>query len=239
MRSESAAKIRKLDLFADVSDDVFDILVHGSFLQRFPPSVTLLRENDPADFLHIVMAGLVEMYAGTETRETTLDIVTPVGVFILAAVLNDEICLQSARTLESSEILMIPAANIRQAMQIDAAFARGTVMELAASYRRMIKDLKDQKLRTGTERLANWLLRSEIEQGRTGSIEIHVEKRILASRLGMTPENLSRAFYALKEYGVEVRGPHVRISDRASLATYAKPNTLIDTPEKKPTLRNN
>ncbi|MFS8050955.1 helix-turn-helix domain-containing protein [Rhizobium sp. BR 314] len=239
MRSDSAAKIRNLDLFAGMHDDAFDTLVYGSFLQRFPQGVTLVRESDPADFLHVVVDGLVEMYAGTGARETTLDIVAPVGVFILAAVLNDEICLQSARTLEPSNILMIPAARIRQAMQTDPAFARATVIELAASYRRTIKDLKDQKLRTGAERLANWLLRTETEQGGQGSVEIRVEKRILASRLGMTPENLSRAFSALKAYGVKVSGSRVSILDPASLTGFAKPNTLIDTPEKNAALRGN
>lgn len=231
MRSENAAAIRQLELFKYARDDTFHALVETSFLQRFPRGVTLIRESEPADFLHVVVEGLVEMYATTDSRETTLEIIPPVGVFILAAVLNDQVYLQSARTLEPSNILMIPAEKVRLAMETDQAFMRAIVMELAGSYRRIIKDLKNQKLRTGAERLANWLLRAEADQGRQGAVEIPVEKRILASRLGMTPENLSRAFAALRSYGVKVDGSRVEIPERDTLTDFAKPDPLVDDPE--------
>ena len=231
MRPENTAQVRQLELFAKVSEDTFRALTETSFLQRFPRGVVLIRENEPADFLHVVLGGAVEMFAGTETRETTLDIIRPIGVFILAAVLNDEVYLQSARTLEPSDIFMIPTQKVRFAMETDAAFARAIVMELARSYRRTIKDLKGLKLRTGTERLANWLLRADKEQGGSGQVEIRIEKRTLASRLGMTPENLSRAFSALRSHGIEIDGSKVEIVEPAALIEFARPNPLVDDPE--------
>lgn len=231
IRSDEAVAIRKLELFRDMHDDTFHALTEAGYLQPFPRGVILVRENEPAAFLHIVVEGLVEMFAATGTRETTLDIVAPVGVFVLAAVLNDEVCLQSARTLEPSSILLIPAAKVRFAVESDSAFTRAIVRELARSYRRAIKDLKSQKLRTSAERLANWLLRTEKDQGCCGVVEILVEKRILASRLGMTPENLSRAFSTLRSYGVEVEGSRVELLEPAALSGFARPNTLIDEPE--------
>jgi CRP/FNR family transcriptional activator FtrB len=44
----------------------------------------------------------------------------------------------------------------------------------------------------------------------------------------MTPENLSRAFSALKPYGVVVDGTDIRLSKLADLKTLAKPTPLID-----------
>lgn len=164
-------------------------------------------------------------------RETTLEIIAPVGIFILAAVLNDQVYLQSARTLEPSNILMIPAEKVRIAMETDQAFMRAIVMELAASYRRAIKDLKSQELRTGAERLANWLLRTQMDQARHGLVEIPVEKRVLASRLGMTPENLSCAFLTLRSYGVKAHGSRVEIAQLRALLDFAKPDPLVEDPE--------
>jgi CRP/FNR family transcriptional activator FtrB len=54
------------------------------------------------------------------------------------------------------------------------------------------------------------------------------DKRTLASLLGMTPENLSRAFNTLKPYGVQVDGAQIQLADIGSLETLAKPNPLID-----------
>ena len=90
-----------------------------------------------------------------------------------------------------------------------------------------MKNTKDLKLRTSLERLANYLLR---QQERTGSLEfdLTMEKRRLASFLGMTPENLSRAFKGLEPYGVKVEQNHIEITDLEDLTRYAKPNPLID-----------
>lgn len=51
---------------------------------------------------------------------------------------------------------------------------------------------------------------------------------MLASLLGMTPENLSRSLAALADYGVEVHGPNVTITRPAALERLAKPDPLID-----------
>ena len=48
--------------------------------------------------------------------------------------------------------------------------------------------------------------------------------------LGMTPENLSRAFATLKPYGVVVDGARVDLTKPEDLRTLAKPTSLIDDP---------
>ncbi|MDO8911927.1 MAG: transcriptional regulator, partial [Phenylobacterium sp.] len=50
----------------------------------------------------------------------------------------------------------------------------------------------------------------------------------LASLLGMTPENLSRAFATLTGYGVVINGPEVTIARPVVLERLAKPDPLID-----------
>lgn len=154
--------------------------------------------------------------------------VTPVGTFILAAVLKDAVYLMAARTAEKTRLLMIPAENIRQAVEKDPAFARAIIVELASCYRAVVKDHKNLKLRSSVERLANKLLRLNRDQGSRGMVDLPVDKRRLASLLGMTPENLSRAFNTLRPYGVDVDGNMIRLGDLAALERLAKPNPLID-----------
>ena len=150
------------------------------------------------------------------------------ATFILAAVIRDEVYLKSARTLTPAQILMIPAAAVREVFDRDAAFARAIVGELALRYRDMVRALKDQKLRTGTERLANWILETDRQQGGSGRIVLPHDKRTLASRLGMTPENLSRNLASLAAHGVAGSGREIVIADRDALQRWAKPNPLID-----------
>ena len=224
MRPEEAEEIRALPLFRDCADRHFAALLQRGFLQRFPPGLVLIHEDDPADFLHVVIEGMVEMVTAHGGRETTLSFVRPCRTFILAAVLTDQVYLQAARTLEKSRILMLPAEAVRATMRDDQSFMTAVTAELATDYRSTLKELKSQKLRTGVERLANWLLRHDDE----GAVLIPVEKRTLAARLGMTPENLSRAFATLGSYGVEVQGPKILLHHRPALEKLAKPSRLID-----------
>ncbi|MEH6527174.1 MAG: cyclic nucleotide-binding domain-containing protein [Sneathiella sp.] len=228
MRSSDLPEVKSIHLFESMEDSRFEILLNAAYLQTFPAQVDLIREGDPADFLHVVLDGRVELFAQSNGRETTMAMVPPVGTFILAAVLKDAAYLMSARTSQKSRILMIPSENIRIAFEEDPKFARAIIDELANCYRAVIKAHKDLKLRTTVERLANRLIRYNSEQGNNGSLRLPYDKRTFASALGMTPENLSRAFKTLKPYGVRVDGATIYLDDLTALEVLAKPNPLID-----------
>ena len=228
MRQTESRLVRALPLFQHVSESHFEELMNAAFLQRFPQGVTLISEGDLPDFLHIVVDGSVEMFANHNGHETTLDIMQPMTTFILAAVIRDDVYLKSARSLTASQILMIPAETVRDAFGRDAAFARAIVNELAERYRSVVRSLKNEKLRNSAERLANWILQAKARQGNASSIELSFDKRTLASRLGMTPENLSRNLALLSKYGVKSSGRDIVIENPAALERFAKPNALID-----------
>jgi CRP/FNR family transcriptional activator FtrB len=125
-------------------------------------------------------------------------------------------------------VVLIPAEAVREVFNKDPAFARAVVAELALRYRGLVKDLKNQRLRTSLERLANWILAHNDKIGRPGSFKLPMEKKALANLLGMRPENLSRAFSELSELGVDVDGATLRIIDITALTSFAKPDPLID-----------
>ncbi len=219
--------IRSLELFAGMEDTHFGALMRGSYVQNFPPQIELITEGQPSDFLHIVVEGEVELFANWDGRETTMATVRPISSFILAATINDAEYLMSARTLERSKIVLIPSVDVRSVFAEDNGFARSVVTELAQCYRTVVKSQKDLKLRTSSERLANFLLRQHA-RAETNHFQLRMEKRRLASFLGMTPENLSRAFKGLQKHGVLVAGNQITIERRGDLEAMAKPSRLID-----------
>lgn len=230
MRSEDMEEVRRLPLFSGVVEGHTEAMLRASFLQRFPAHVELVREGDPADFLHVVVDGQVEVFSAYRDRETTVSVLGPGHSFIVAAVILDRIYLKSARALVPSRLLLVPAELVRRYFAEDAAFARALAMELATAYRGVVKELKNQKLRSSLERLANWLIARDTETGARGRFELPFDKKVLASRLGMAPEVLSRSFAALLPYEVSVRGAQVDIRDRAALLKLAQPSPTIDDP---------
>lgn len=220
--------IRRLNLFAQMADANFTSLMRGAYVQNFPAQIELITEGDPSDFLHVVISGSVDLFSVWNGRDTNMATVRPISTFILAATVKDAPYLMSARTLEKCRIALIPSQDVRTIFEADSNFARAIVTELAQCYRSVIKSQKDLKLRTSLERLANYLLRQQRRVGGGPVFELDFEKRRLASVLGMTPENLSRAFKGLHPYGVAVNGNRITIGNQADLERFARPNPLID-----------
>ncbi len=230
VRESDLPDVRALPLFNEISAESFEELMRSAYVQTFPPAIELITQGDPADFLHVVLDGTVELFATWNGRESTMATVQPISTFILAAVIKDAPYLMSARTLEKSRVVLIPSEDVRQNFQKDHKFALAVVTELANCYRAVVKNSKGLKLRTSIERLANYLLGQRGKAGDAPSFALQIEKKRLASYLGMTPENLSRAIKSLRPYGVLIEGNRVTIEDPDDLMGLAKPTPMIDDP---------
>jgi CRP/FNR family transcriptional regulator, transcriptional activator FtrB len=231
MRPEDLAEIRFLPLFRNMLQANFVALMQAAYAQRFPAGIELIRQGGRADFLHVVVEGSVELYADWQGRSTTMAVVQPVGTFILAACVRDLPYLMSARTLVPSRVLLVPASDLRAIFRSDPEFAVSIVGELAGAFRSMARHAKNLKLRTSRERIACYLLKQSQLAGGADRFVLQVEKRLVASYLGMTPENLSRALKTLVADGVEMKGQTVTITDRAKLMAACPPDILIDGPD--------
>ena len=235
MRQFDRTLIRALPLFLDMGNANFNRLVKAATLLHFPQQASLIIEGELPTFLYVVIEGSVELFCTHDRHETTIDIMQPVTPFILTSVIRGDVYLTSARTLTPAQILLIPAQillipaqMVRDLFNRDFAFARAVGSELAASYRNAVRSLKNEKLRTGAERLANWILRANALQGNQKIIELPFEKHALASSLGMTAEHLSRSLARLTQYGIKTSGRNIVIEDSFALERFAKPNALID-----------
>lgn len=226
MRPGEKPEIARLPLFREMQEQQRERIFSGSFLQVFPPQLTLFELGQRPDFLHVLVDGLVELSASSAGRDTTMRIVEPVTSFILAAVITDMPYLMTARTLNASRILLVPAALVREVVKQDAALMQATMHELALAYRDLVRALTDMKLRQSAERLGNLILEQERRQGLTGTAHLRAEKRLIASLLGMTPENLSRAFGLLAGHGVLVDGSRITITNRTALEKFARPDPV-------------
>ena len=230
MRDDEKPSLRRLPLFREMMTPTFDTLMQIAYSQSFPPQLELIRQGEYADFLHILVEGSVELHATWNGRRTVMGVVQPVSTFILAACVCDAPYLMSARTLERAKVVMIPVADVRVALRHDPDFAMAAMRELANGYRGFVRQTKNLKLRNSAERLAAYILYRSRHEGDADSIVLPVEKRHLASFLGMTPENLSRSMKALQADCLAVQGMRLAITDRTRLMAVASPDALMDEP---------
>lgn len=231
MRTHEIQQIRELPLFSEMKRENLERLLDAALLQQFPAGVVLIHENTRADFLHVLIDGLVEIYTEQDNEEWGISLVHPIATFILAAVVNTKPYLSSARTLVSSRVLMIPEKRIREIFDQDVAFARTVAKELADAYRGTVKKLKGYMARSSVERLANWILAEAQHNSCQENVVIPFDRGTLASHIGTTRENLSRSLAHLTDHGVRIRGREIVIHSKDQLAGFARPQRLIDDPK--------
>ncbi len=228
MRPQDLEEAKLCSLFSKCRPETAMGLLRGAFIQNFPTHTQLNREGEVADFLFFNLSGTIELTAHWRNRETTIDVIERPRAFIVAAVVMDRLYLQSSRVLKAARILMLPAGSVRSAMQDDAGFATAMAEEASVAYRHVAQELKGLKLRSGIERLANWLINQDILVGSAHAFNMPYEKKVLAARIGLAPEVLSRAFSTLAKYGVRVEGAKVWIGDIDALRKLAFPDPLLD-----------
>ena len=210
-------------LWANCQQSTIERLLKQSVRRDFSPRAVIVREKATADFLHVVIAGSVELFACYRNRETEFALIEPPHAFIVAAVILNRLNLTSARALQPCDILMVPADRVREAFDRDETFARQMANELAHSYRTVAREMKSQTLLTAMERLANWLMDRDAETGGHHLFAIPFDKKSLAGRLGVAPEVLSRTLAMVSKYGVRIRGATVEILDPTALYRLARP----------------
>jgi CRP/FNR family transcriptional regulator, transcriptional activator FtrB len=221
------ADFKSIRLFADVPNNHLQELVRTAWQERLPARATVIEQDAACEALYALIEGTVEVLSGIDEQETVIDVVEPGSVLLLACVVTAIPYVASVRTLSPVRILAVPADGVRQLFDGDKAFARSVAAELSRSSCRMLLDLKSLKVRTSIERLADWIIDAAARANGNGEFRLPFGKRTLASRLGMTPECLSRSLRTLAAHGLQVHGRDVILADRAALAAFAHQESAI------------
>lgn len=217
-----------IPLLAGLDENRVARLLADASIRRFAKGEVIIKEGAPSECLYMLLSGRVEVYTTDHERSRTLLVFSDSDLFMPAAALTDEPHLASVRALKVSRLLLMNAAAVRTEMACCPKLACRLITHIAGHFRVVLRHLKDNRTRRGPQRLAAYLLRLVDEKGVGGGAELPVSKGTLASRLGMTPESLSRSLQLLAEHGIVVRGRRVVLNDRAQVERFCKPDPLID-----------
>jgi len=209
--------LRSIPLFANAFDETIAAVAAASSLREFPARAVLVAEGAAVEDLYTVVNGAVELLSERDERRLTLCIARSNQPILVCSILAGQ-SPASARILEPSRLMITPAKLILDLIRRDSSLAEDVLRDLSDKWLQMIECFKSHRLLTSSERIADWILNADASSGSTGEVVIPFDKRVLASYLGMAPEQLSRHFAALASVGVEVRGRHITLVDRKALA---------------------
>ncbi len=218
--------LREIPLLRDLPDAVITRLAAISKLVNAPADIEICRQGAPADELIVVVQGQLAGFSTAANGTTAIVEVIRSGQTLgLATVLARLPRLLGVRTVTQSRLLSIEARGLLALVELEPLLVTALLRAEANEFHALVRQVCDLKLRTTAQRLGCYLLAlSTEEKGNTTAMRLPFDKRLLAARLGCRQENLSRAFAALRDFGVETHGARVILHDIAKLKAYSEPD---------------
>lgn len=220
MRTADMPLIRRSRLLAHVPEPELLDMLTICFVQSLSKDTVLCRQAERPEFLHIVLGGTVGLFGEGPRGDQLIEFFGPGDCFILPAVMLDAPYLMTARLLMQARILLWPAASFRGEVRKNGSLAYGSTLLLSSYWRSLIGQIKDLKLLSATERLSAFLLALAPRQTGPVTVTLPGGHRLIAGRLGITPQSLSRALAVLRPLGVSSGRREIRIEAPARLREF-------------------
>ncbi|HBF31567.1 Crp/Fnr family transcriptional regulator [Rhizobium sp.] len=174
----------------------------------------LFREGDPADCFYTVLTGYVRLYRlNKDGREADIRICGSGDTFGECLLTSGDNYDYNAQAAENITIARFNMQKIRQMAEQEHDVARAIIHCLSNDLRRTMSCIANDRLQTAPQRVAQYLLDNCQAAAGSASLRLPFQKSLLAGKLGLAPEALSRAFSSLRHSGVTVRGRMVQIED--------------------------
>lgn len=215
--------IKQSVLFKKVSDNILQVLLADSSLTEFKRRQTLFIQGDAANNMFVVLEGWVKLTRITPTGEEVVVTIYSTGEsFAEAAALQKGTYPVSAEAVTNCRLLAVKTSTILNALKTRPELA---IAMLSCTYQHLhelVLQIEDMKALSGIKRLAAFLLALAPVDDGSCTFSLPYDKALIAARLGMKPESLSRAFSRLRQSGVAVSRNNVAIKDIAALHAFVE-----------------
>ncbi len=210
-------------LLGNLPDETSDQLIAASTCRTYERGATLFLQGEPSNAIHLVIRGWIKLYrVAANGSEAVVNVFTRGGSFGEAVALRGLPYPVSSEAVTECEILQIPAASFTSMIRQDPEIAITMLASTFKHLQSLVNQIEQMKAHTGPQRVAEFLL--ELCDCETGSCVVNLpyDKVLIAGRLGMKPESLSRSFAKLRAVGVRVDRAHAAIEDIARLRDYCE-----------------
>ncbi len=181
---------------------------------------TLYRQDDPATAFFIMIDGWTKHYRiNLSGEETVIHILTKGDSFAEAVALTGGRFSATAEAFTDAKIVRVPADHIVRCIGENPDIALAMIASTCQRLHYLMEEVEQLKAQSGVQRVAEFLL-APVDNG-SCVIALPYDKVLIAARLGLKPESLSRAFARLRSVGVAVHSGHVAVSDVAKIRRLA------------------
>jgi len=194
------------------------VLLRGAGVVNLRPGHALFRQGDAAVAFSVIVDGWIKLYRVTPAGdEAVLSVVTKGESFAEAVTFTSGRHPATACAVTRARVLTIPADHVVKCIRGMPDIAIAMIACTSEHLHQMVQRIEQLTAQSATQRVAGFLTSLAPCTKGPCTIALPYDKSVIAGRLGLKPESLSRIFAKLRSVGVDVRASHVIVSEMARL----------------------
>jgi CRP-like cAMP-binding protein len=214
--------VTRIAVFRGLRAETVEHIIAPATATMLRPHDWLTRQEDPATAFFIVIDGWLKLYRSAPSgEETVINMLKKGDSYAEAVALTGNRYLASAEAVTDARVARIPADHLVRCIRQNPEIALAMIASTSQRLDNLIQQIEQLKAHSGLQRVAEFISSMCAVQHGSAVIVLPYDKVIIASRLGLTPEYLSRAFARLRNLGVVVNASRVMVQDVARLRQLA------------------
>lgn len=215
--------LHRTPLFAGLDIKLLENLTKHAGVRDYEEDSLIFSAGDDADSFYAVITGTVRLFILTQDgSESIVHMFSDGESFAEAAMFGDGIFPLNAEVTAGTSLIRIEARPFLDALRADPQIAFSILALLSRHEAFMMAEISQLRRLSPSQRLASYLL-SLTDKNRLEDhprLQLPLAKSLIASRIGIEPESLSRAFNRLSAYGVSCHGDVAEIASVHALREF-------------------
>ena len=212
----------RIPIFSGLKPQTVERLIAPATVISLKHGDCLFRQGDAAAAFFIVVDGWIKLYRLTlGGDEAIIHILTKGETLAEAVAFTGSRYSATAEAVSNARAVRIPAEYLVRCIHEMPDIALAIIASTSQRLHRLVQEIEHLKAQSGIQRVAEFLASLCPPGAGPHTITLPYDKTLIAGRLGLKPESLSRAFAKLRSIGVTVQASHVAVSDVAKLRQLA------------------
>ncbi len=215
-------------LFKRLPKDQIATLFSGGAVEEMSLNEVLFKQDEDADRFYLILSGRVELFVeSAKHKESIIDIIGPGEYFGIASIFEKGAFQNGAKVVEDATFVVMPAIPFLEHLEGNFPLIKDMMASMSFHLRSLVRQVSELKLKTTGQRLGSFLLGlTDVETGKA-QVKLPYDKKLLANRLGMKPESLSRALGKLRDVGVVGDHDSLILEDVETLRIFCQDSDLM------------
>ena len=210
--------LKHTPFFSGINEEAVKTLFSEAYVKCFSRNHILFMQGDDADAFYAILDGWVKLFRNSaDGQETVIAAFSRGDLFAEAAIFGSKIYPVSASVVEDTKLLVVPAAPFIKRLKENSEMSFKIMGAMSQMLRYLVMQMEQIGSRSAPQRLASFLVGLSTQECGRAIINLPHDKSLIAARLGMQPETLSRAFAKLKPMGVLSKGATIEIRNIEAL----------------------